>query len=239
MIAYDVNFCFPVKELENDRLKLTPFIPSLHAQLFYDGIVEHPQVFNYMSTGPWSTFDDFLEDYIENTFRKDPSRVLFAIIDKTRTPSPGTLPSKADFAGALSYINTSSVNLTTEIGYIVILPPFQRTHVNTNACGLLMLYALDLPNDGGLGLRRVQWQASHRNTPSITAAKRLGFMMEGILRWDRVMPGDRAGLDSKPLREGDPRPGTLGRDTAILAICWEEWEEGYRENLLQQMERRR
>ena len=26
--AYDVNFCFPVRELESDRVKLTPFIVS-------------------------------------------------------------------------------------------------------------------------------------------------------------------------------------------------------------------
>ena len=26
---YDVNFCFPVKELENDKLKLTPFVVSI------------------------------------------------------------------------------------------------------------------------------------------------------------------------------------------------------------------
>ncbi|KIJ66383.1 hypothetical protein HYDPIDRAFT_86222 [Hydnomerulius pinastri MD-312] len=239
--AYNVNFCFPVKELENDRVKLVPFIADLHAEIFYKGIAPHPELFNYMpgTFGPWTSATQFTTSFVEPLYR-DPSRCLFAIIDKTRTPTPGAPPSETDFAGVLTYMNTSAQFLVTEIGFVVILPKFQRTHVTTHACGLLLQYALDLPSSpgGGLGLRRVQWQASNLNVPSVKAAKAMGFKFEGVLRWDRVMPGDRTGLGEIKLREGDPMPGTLKRDTAMLAVCWDDWEEGGREMLLKRMDRR-
>ena len=84
----------------------------------------------------------------------------------------------------IALINTSQHNLSTEIGWVVIFPQFQRTHVTTNAVGLLLHYCLDAPSPSpgpdaigigisGLGLRRVQWQADERNVPSIRAATRL------------------------------------------------------------------
>jgi RimJ/RimL family protein N-acetyltransferase len=106
----------------------------------------------------------------------------------------------------------------TLIAFVITLPPFQRTHVTTNAIGLLLMYALDLP-PYGLGLRRVQWQANRLDTKSIGIAQKFGFKLEAILRWDgRVLPASKASVvDGGGEREGDPRPGTVGRDTAVLA----------------------
>jgi hypothetical protein len=53
----------------------------------------------------------------------------------------------------------------------------------------------------------------------------MGFKFEGVLRWDRVMPGDRRDLGEAMLRRGDLMPGTLRRDSAILAMCWDDWGE--------------
>lgn len=95
-------------------------------------------------------------------------------------------------AGLMGLFDASVEHQYTEIGYIMILPEFQRTHVNTNALGLLMHYCLDLPADlakgelkygPGLGLRRVQWQCHADNAPSVRAAERMGFKLEGIIRW--------------------------------------------------------
>ncbi|KAF7760760.1 hypothetical protein Agabi119p4_10169 [Agaricus bisporus var. burnettii] len=50
---YNHNFCYPVpKALENDRVKLIPFIPSKHAQPFVDATLPHPEVFKYLPVGP-------------------------------------------------------------------------------------------------------------------------------------------------------------------------------------------
>ncbi|KAK3174563.1 hypothetical protein OEA41_001809 [Lepraria neglecta] len=96
-------------------------------------------------------------------------------------------------AGIMAYMNSSTTNMSIEIGYVITLPPFQRTHVTTNGVGLLLQYALDPPSEGGLGLRRVEWMTSSANSASIRTAERTGFEKEGLLRWHRVFPGGAAG----------------------------------------------
>ncbi|PFH45122.1 hypothetical protein AMATHDRAFT_71982 [Amanita thiersii Skay4041] len=55
----------------------------------------------------------------------------------------------------------------------MILSPFQRTRVTSNAVGLLLPYCLDVPSAEGLGLRRVVWQASVLNSKSVKVANRM------------------------------------------------------------------
>ncbi|KAG2119295.1 acyl-CoA N-acyltransferase [Suillus clintonianus] len=232
--THHTNFCFPVRELESERVKLTPFIPDLHADLYFQGSAAYPDLYDFI---PWETFtdaSDFVKKVIDSRVRPD-GVALYAVIDKTRTsPSPS---SSANFAGIIGYMNTSPANLSTEIGYALILPPFQRTHVTTNAIGLLLQYALDLPPHG-LGLRRVQWMANSRNTKSIGAVQKLGFKLEAILRWDRIFVGSKASVtNGVKEREGDPCPGTIGTDSVLLALCWDDWESE-RVRVLQAMDRR-
>ncbi|KAJ8581967.1 hypothetical protein M405DRAFT_885485 [Rhizopogon salebrosus TDB-379] len=153
-IAEDViNFCFPVRELESDRVKLIPFIPDLHADIYFQGSAAHPELYDFTPWGPFSDVSDFVEQL-------------------------------------------------------------------------------------GLGLRRVQWQASELNTKSLGVAQKLGLKLEAILRWNRVLPASKASVSNGGKeREGDPRPGTVGRDTAMLAICWDDWENE-RARVLHAMDRR-
>lgn len=222
--AYDTNFCFPVRELESERVKLTPFIPDLHADLYFQGSATYPDLYDFI---PWQTFtstSDFVKQVIDSRVQPDAGIVLFAVIDKTRISTSPSSATSANFAGIIGYMNTSPANLSTEIGYAIILPPFQRTHVTANAIGLLLQYALDLPPHG-LGLRRVQWMANRLNTRSISAVQKLGFKLEGVLRWDRIFVGSKASASNGiKERAGDLRPGTVGTDTAVLALCWDDWE---------------
>jgi len=116
----------------------------------------------------------------------------------------------------------------------MILPAFQRTHVASNAVGILLHYTLDLPTSSSplisvkgptsaLGLRRIVWQAHHLNKGSIRLAERMGFKIESVLRWDRVLPTSKVG-NGRDVREGDPRKERAGRDTAMLSLCWDDWE---------------
>ncbi|KAI6030233.1 acyl-CoA N-acyltransferase, partial [Pisolithus marmoratus] len=234
-----INFRFPVQEVENDRVKLVPFVPSLHAELFLQGSVNHPELFRFLPYGPFDSTAAFIEGLIEGFISPDPGASLYTIIDKTRSLPQSPSPSEVDFAGVIGYINTDTTHLKTEIGAITILPPFQRTHVTTNAVGLLMEYALNPPLLSGLGLRRVQWQTNELNSQSIRAAERMGFKREGILRWDRTLPSGK-GKPGDPVqsRAGDPKPDWVGRHTAILAICWDDWENGGREEVQRLMARR-
>ncbi|KAH6903826.1 acyl-CoA N-acyltransferase [Coprinopsis sp. MPI-PUGE-AT-0042] len=268
---YDFNFCFPVPPLlESSRVMLVPFIPATHRNAFHALCTSFPEVFDWLPFNTFSSLDD-IDTFVENWMRKENGRTLFAIYDLTGVasknqtqPDPAKAPAPA-FAGVIAYIDSSALNLCAEIGAVIIFPPWQRTHVSRNAVGLLMKHALDVPLEtastppegtvaGGLGLRRVVWKANARNIPSVKIAQRLGFQLEGVLRWDRALPpgkeaasnhlggllgeGPKVSSDTPaPTRKGDPKPDWVGRDTAVLSVCWDDWEGGVRDLVLGLMEK--
>ena len=146
-------------------------------------------------------------------------------------------------AGMIGLLNTDTANQFTEIGYIMTLPAFQRTHVTSNAIGLLLHYCLELPASAieskdassqsfgpGLGLRRVQWLCHAENSNSRRAAERMGFRFEGTLRWIRVLKEGKVGLAPSEARAKLCKGP--GRHSCILSICWDDWEfEGVREHV--------
>ncbi|KAJ5115170.1 hypothetical protein NUU61_000929 [Penicillium alfredii] len=223
------NFCFPVRELENDAVKLTPFDPTKHAGPYFHGSVNHPELYQYMSIGPFASEEEFISRFINDFVNQQSSVQCFAVIDK-RKPASVADPD-GEVAGMVSYMSASAVHLSAEVGYIIILPPYQRTHVTTHAVGLLLHYAMDSPEQGGLGLRRMQWLADPPNKASLAAAQRMGFQQEGILRWNRVVPDAEArgkvhnGRNGPVYGEQQDR----GRDTVYLSLCWDDWTEGKRE----------
>ncbi|KAH9837904.1 acyl-CoA N-acyltransferase [Rhodofomes roseus] len=233
---YDINFAFPLDTawLESTHVRLTPFIPRVHARAYWDAVAPvSTELFRHFGIA-WATMEENLA-YIEKSYRQSPENILFAIIDKTRSGEASAQrdddamsapPAAGSLAGVISLLHTSSKNLTAEIGYTVVLPAFQRTHVAAHAVGLLLRYCLDLPSASppGLGLRRVQWMAYPENIASIRLAEKMGFKREGVFRWMWAV-SDEEGV--KP-RKGDSMEDKTGRDTVILAICWDDWEEGGR-----------
>ncbi|KAK4031202.1 putative N-acetyltransferase [Parachaetomium inaequale] len=190
-----------------------------------------------MPLGPFATPSDFVSQCLTAWPQQVRDCLILAIIDKTRPPSPED--AEGALAGMVAFLRTSATHLSTEIGGIVILPAFHRTHVTTNAVGLMLRCALGGAQDGGLGLRRVVWQASTMNAASIRVAERLGFRREGVLRWHYVF---RNGLARHKVGNGRPLPpgseeGDLGRDTVVLSLCWDDWEGGVREHVERAMAR--
>ena len=183
-----------------------------------------PYLYDYLPYGPFQTLDDFHKRFLDSRIRDDTGSVLFAVYNKN---------GKSDtLAGCMAYLNSSAPHLAAEIGHIITFPAFQRTHVTSNAVGLLLHYALDPPSAGGLGLRRVFWQANALNEKSVRAALRMDFQWEAILRWDRVLPlGKEKAGNKKGERNGDPRSGCVGRDTAMLSLCWDDWQGGARQRV--------
>lgn len=99
--------------------------------------------------------------YFEHTIRRVQGVLLYAVLDKTRSKSPSRdveFGDKETFAGTIGLLNPSVEHAEIEIGHIVILPNFQRTHVTSNSIGLLLSYCFGR-GDQGLEMRRVQWQA--------------------------------------------------------------------------------
>lgn len=198
--------------------------------MYVAALKDQQEAFKWLPYTPITT-TTALEQFLNTWVYPDPGLILFAIKDKTRSSAEdiqGEVTIQT-FGGVITLMNGSVANACVEIGHILIVPDFQRTHVLTNACGILLQYALNRPEEGGLGLRRVQWQANEANLPSVGAAKRLGFHFEGILRWHRVLPPGKVG----PATREDGRGA--GRHTAILSICFDDWEGGVKEALQEKM----
>lgn len=60
-----------------------------------------------------------------------------------------------------------------------------------------MHHILDMPDQGGLGLRRCQWFTTSLNLASQKAALRLGFTFEGLLRNHRTIPHGKVGAQGE------------------------------------------
>jgi RimJ/RimL family protein N-acetyltransferase len=101
--------------------------------------------------------------------------------------------------GVTSFLRIAPVHRVIEIGHIWYIPEVQRTHVNTEACFLLMSHAFDT-----LRYRRLEWKCDAANERSHKAALRLGFTYEGTFRQHRIVKG-------------------RNRDTAWFSILDREW----------------
>ncbi|KAG1763716.1 acyl-CoA N-acyltransferase [Suillus occidentalis] len=237
-VPYDINVAFPLDfaQLETPRLKLVPFIPSIHAAKYHAAISDPAHFYRYYSFAEMEDPESYLL-FMDTFMRQNPYSVLFAVIDRT-TPDPDYPEWGGKLAGTIGLINYTPTNLSVEIGAVCVLPAFQRTHVATHAVGTLLKYCFTMPfasqSESGLGLRRVHWHTHSENEPSLRLAARLGLKREGTLRWAWVLPG---GKDiGKTPRQDDLLAG-LGRDTAVMAMTWEDWEDGAREIVITQMAR--
>lgn len=234
-------FDFPIPTpILNDRLKLIPFDADLHSTAFIAQSVNHPELFAHMPLRPFPTVGELktaLMDANSILSFSSPAHFIFAIIDKTRAPSPED--EEGELAGTISYINTSKVNLSSEIGIVVILPKYQRSHVTTNAVGLLLQYAFSPPDEGGLGLRRMHWTCSTANLASARVAERMGYEKVGVIPYHYRFPlGRRYGKEGngKPPPPGG-EPDDLWRDTIVYSLSWDVWEDGARKKAEKAMSR--
>lgn len=185
----------------------------------------------------FSTYDSFLE-FLEGWARAEPAAVMFAIMP-TRPTEVGaeanaeTETGAVEPLGIVALLKTMPKHKVTEIGSIIIHPKWQRTHVTTHTVGILLKWLLNSPHDPsspGIGYRRVTWSAGTQNEKSIKAAERLGFKKEGVLRWSFVMPQGRGGKKLEGWRKEIDKEND-GRDSAILSVCWDDWENGGREHI--------
>lgn len=192
---------------------------------FYKASLQYPEIYDWVPVGPFSTAEEFL-NYIDVYVQRDPALTVWVVYNKT---SAGN--TEDEIGGLIGLLDTDPANLSTEVGFVFTLPPFQRTHVTTHAVGLLLAWCLD-----ELKLRRVQWQTNAQNEKSVRAAQKMGFIMEGIVRWQRVLPPEKRDTGSKP-PNGDPKPEFYGRDSALLSVCWDDWESGVKEKVSERMAR--
>ncbi|TYJ53772.1 hypothetical protein B9479_005612 [Cryptococcus floricola] len=237
---YDFNFIFPVKLLKSDKVVLKykdkklitgeTQKPSLHAELYLEGVSKYPELFKWIPAFPAKTLEEALV-FIEKHWRQPSNTLSYAIF--TEPPGSTNKVESEDYvyAGSIAVAGCSEEQMMAEVGYVTVLPPFHRTHVHTHATGLLLHYILDLPSQGGLGLRRCQWLCNSLNEPSKSAALRMGFKHEGVQKAKRVLSVGKEGARRGRKGEGVKREECDVRDDWVSGLVWDEWEHGVKENV--------
>lgn len=105
------------------------------------------------------------------------------------------------YAGSTRFYDVQLANNTLQLGYTWYGKQFQRSGLNRHCKYLLLQFAFET-----LGIERVEFRADANNARSIAAMKAIGCSVEGILRSHLPMPnGGR-------------------RDSIVLSILKEEWE---------------
>ena len=119
---------------------------------------------------------------------------------------------KQAYAGSTRFYDIQPANKTLQLGYTWYGQNFRGTGLNKHCKFLLLQFAFET-----LGAERVEFRADARNARSIAAMKSIGCVPEGIIRSHLPMPD-----------------GTR-RDSIILSILKQEWEDSVKNNLQNQL----
>ena len=170
-------------------VRLEPLDPARHAdELFEAGSgPDAERLFRYLGEGPFenrAAFDAWLKNAAAS---QDP--LFFAAIDNA----------SGRVEGRLSLMRIDPGNGVIETGHILFGPRMAQSRAATEAIYLLARYAFD-----ELGYRRFEWKCNDRNEPSKRAARRFGFVFEGVFRQHMVIKGE-------------------SRDTAWFSMIDREW----------------
>jgi RimJ/RimL family protein N-acetyltransferase len=119
----------------------------------------------YLPYGPFASLVEF-QNWIDATCLGD-DPCFFTIIDLDSGKA----------VGVASYLRIVPASGVIEVGHIHFSPLIQGSAISTEAMYLMMKLVFE-----ELGYRRYEWKCDALNGPSCTAAKRLGFVFEGIFR---------------------------------------------------------
>jgi len=112
------------------------------------------------------------------------------------------------YAGSTRFYDIQPAYQTVQLGYTWYGEKFRGTGLNKHCKYLLLQFAFE-----ELGALRVEFRADARNELSVAAMKSIGCTAEGILR------------ANMPLCDGGRR------DSIVLSILKDEWDEKVKENL--------
>ena len=107
------------------------------------------------------------------------------------------------YAGTTRFYDIQPYHKSLQLGYTWYGKAFQGTGLNGHCKFLLLQHAFEV-----LGIDRVEFRADATNAKSIAAMKKIGCTVEGVLRSHFIKPD-----------------GTR-RDSIILSILAEEWNNG-------------
>lgn len=164
----------PSREVMEGRYcRLEPLDPARHAESLFaaNALDAGGKNWTYLPYGPFASLAGFCA-WMEQDCRGD-DPLFFAIID----------PAGNKAVGVASYLRINPGGGSIEVGHLNYSPLLQRTPAATEAMYLMMAKAFSL------GYRRYEWKCNALNTPSRSAALRLGLSFEGIFRQATVAKG--------------------------------------------------
>lgn len=116
------------------------------------------------------------------------------------------------YIGSTRFYDVQLENETIQLGFTWYGKKYQGTGINKHCKYLLLEFAFEK-----LNMKRVEFRANAKNERSIQAMKSIGCTVEGILRNNVIASnGNR-------------------RDTIILSILQEEWNQEVKQNLLKRL----
>lgn len=187
--------------LEDDCVLLRPLTIDDCMNLLVFSLHE-PELWKYSLTT--ASGEENLERYVRSALdaRQALKEYPFIVFDKKTKR----------YAGCTRFYDIQLQQKTLQLGYTWYGKDFWGTGLNKHCKYLLLQFAFE-----NIGMERVEFRADINNARSIAAMKKIGCVVEGVLRSNTVK------------RDGNRR------DSIVLSILNSEWERDVKENLQQQL----
>jgi RimJ/RimL family protein N-acetyltransferase len=167
--------------------RLEPLDDARHGESLWRAVEGADAMWAYLPYGPWKDGAAFRAWLRERQALGDP--LYYAVVDGATGRA----------LGCVTLMRVDQTNGVIETGHIFYSPALQKTPLATEAVFLLGKYIFD-----DLGYRRFEWKCNNDNESSRRAAKRFGFVFEGVFRQHMIVKG-------------------RNRDTAWFSIIDGEW----------------
>jgi RimJ/RimL family protein N-acetyltransferase len=158
--------------LDGRYVRLEPIGPRHVADLYRAAVDGGEQRFTYLFDGPPRSEAEMAEYVAAAAAKDDP--LVWAAVDRET--------GRAEGRQALMRIVPE--HGVIEIGSIYWGPRLARKRLATEALYLHAAYVFDT-----LGYRRFEWKCDAENAPSRAAARRFGFVSEGVFRQHMIVKG--------------------------------------------------
>lgn len=179
--------------LKGRFVSLEPLSAS-HNSTLYHNLCQAPDadttIWDFMKVMPKEKTQESFMNFMQDKTHPNSKAYFYSIIDNLNQESLGFL--------ALDEIHLEYG--IVEIGSVLFSKKIQRTSKGTEAIYLILKHCFN-----SLGFKRIEWRCDNGNERSKIAAKRYGFVFEGVLRKRVVVKGVRL-------------------DAAVFAILEDEWE---------------
>jgi RimJ/RimL family protein N-acetyltransferase len=153
--------------MQGELCRLEPVDVDKHARDLFAAFAQDQDCRNwtYLPYGPFAT-EEALRAWMFSSCLGD-NPCFFSVIDLATGKA----------VGVASYLRIEPGAGVIEVGHIHFSPLMQGKPISTEAMYLMMRQVFDV-----WGYRRYEWKCDALNQPSCAAARRLGFMSEGVFR---------------------------------------------------------